>query len=121
MIVPPPIYTRTDTLLPCTALFRSKPRVTALGCDVLSGGLTGGSVDGGDVFNKIYTPGGFPSLDGLGGDRNVCINGNPGGGACQGGGNAGPTTGNFITGTITLNFSSDLASDRKSTRLNSSH
>src|SRR3546814_6512780 len=44
------------------------------------------------------------------GDRNVCINGNPGGGACQGGGNAGPTTGNFITGTITLNFSSDLAS-----------
>src|SRR3546814_11698211 len=61
-------------------------------------------------MNKIYTPGGFPSLDGLGGDRNVCINGNPGGGACQGGGNAGPTTGNFITGTITLNFSSDLAS-----------
>ncbi|API58045.1 hypothetical protein BSL82_00970 [Tardibacter chloracetimidivorans] len=87
-----------------------KTRITALGFDVLSGGFTGGSVDGDDVFNKTFTPGGFPSLDGLGGDRNVCINGNPGGGACQGGGNAGPTTGNFITGTITLNFSSDLAS-----------
>src|SRR3546814_6423905 len=65
-----------------------KTRITALGFDVLSGGFTGGSVDGGDVFNKIYTPGGFPSLDGLGGDRNVCINGKHGGGACQGGGNA---------------------------------
>src|SRR3546814_16570104 len=66
-----------------------KTRITALGFDVLSGGFTGGSVDGGDVFNKIYTPGGFQSLDGLGGDRNVCINGNPGGSACQGGGHAG--------------------------------
>src|SRR3546814_20413750 len=74
-----------------------KTRITALGFDVLSGGFTGGSVDGGDVFNTIYTPGGFPSLDGLRRDRNVCIHGHPGGGACQGGGNAGPTPGKFIT------------------------
>src|SRR3546814_2536176 len=43
-----------------------KTRITALGLDVLSAGFTGGSVDGGDVFNKIYTPGGFPSLDEIG-------------------------------------------------------
>src|SRR3546814_2506565 len=37
-------------------------RITALGLDVLSGGFTGGSVDGCDVFYKIYNPRGVPSL-----------------------------------------------------------
>lgn len=81
-------------------------RISGFGFDVLTAGLTGVSVIG-TPFDESHFPGGFPSLGGLGGTRDVCINSNHG--SCQGGGGDGPATGQNVTGSFTLAFDASHA------------